>query len=137
MTAIGFDDFASPAASAGFVWEDHKGALLIVEPTRLEEKVPTTFGEKDAIRASITVVDGPGAGEVYPDSLVFPMVLIGQLRPNLGRKVLGRVGQGVAKPGQKAPWKLDDPTPADIAAGKAFLTSSAPRAAQTTAQAPF
>jgi hypothetical protein len=33
-------------------------------------------------------------------------VLQGQLRSKVGTKVLGRLGQGVAKPGQSPPWTL-------------------------------
>lgn len=114
------NDFAAPASVNGFVWGDHKGTLLIIEPTALEN-ISTTFGEKDAVRADLVVADGDDAGQKYNDCLVFPSVLIGQLRPHIGKKVLGRLSQGVAKPGQSAPWKLDDPTAADIATAKAVL----------------
>lgn len=124
MTAFIEDEFASPASAAGFTWGDHKGALLIVEPAAYEQGIPTSFGEKDAVRATITVVDGAGAGEVYNDTLIFPRALIGQLKSNVGKKVLGRVSQGVAKSGQQPPWLLADPTPADVAAAKAALAGN-------------
>lgn len=129
MTGFIEDEFAAPASASGFQWEDHKGALLIVEPTSLETGIPTSFGDKDAVRATITVVDGSDAGEVYADTLIFPRALIGQLKSNVGKKVLGRVSQGNAKPGQKPPWLLSDPTPADITAGKAALSGKTPAAA--------
>jgi len=124
MTAFIEDEFAAPASAAGFQWEDHKGALLIVEPTSVETGIPTSFGDKDAVRATITVVDGTDAGEVYSDTLIFPRALIGQLKSNVGKKVLGRVSQGNAKPGQKPPWLLSDPTPADVTAAKAVLAGN-------------
>lgn len=133
MTAFIEDEFAAPASAAGFVWSDHKGALLIIEPTAVEAGIPTSFGEKEAVRADIRVVDGPDAGEVYTDTLIFPRALIGQLKSNVGRKVLGRVSQGQAKPGQQAPWLLSDPTPADVAAAKAALAGKAAPAAAPAA----
>ena len=115
--------FATPAASSGFTFEDHSGALLIVEVLAVETDIPTTFGDKDAVRANITVVDGDHEGDVYNDTLVFPRVLIGQLRSNIGEQVLGRLGQGNAKPGQKPPWRLEDPTPADVALAEKYVES--------------
>lgn len=113
--------FATPAASSGFTFEDHLDALLIIEVLAVESDIPTSFGDKDAVRANITVVDGPHQGDVYADTLVFPRVLIGQLRSNVGQQVLGRLGQGNAKPGQKPPWRLEDPTAADLAAAEKYV----------------
>ena len=93
---------------------------------RLEENVPTALGEKDAIRADVAILDGNQAGEAIDDALVFPRVLIGQLRSKTGGMVLGRLGQGTAKPGQNAPWKLDEPTEADRVLGRAHLAKNAP-----------
>ena len=115
--------FATPAASSGFTFEDHSGALLIVEVLAVETDIPTTFGDKDAVRANITVVDGDHQGDVYSDTLIFPRVLIGQLRSNEGQQVLGRLSQGNAKPGQKPPWRLEDPTPADVALAEKYVES--------------
>lgn len=116
--------FATPAASSGFTFEDHAGALLIVEVLGVEEEIPTTFGDKPAVRANVTVVDGDHQGDVYTDTLIFPRVLIGQLRSNVGQQVLGRLGQGNAKPGQKPPWRLEDPTPADLAAAEKYVQTA-------------
>jgi hypothetical protein len=41
--------------------------------------------------------------------------------------VVGRLGQGCAKPGRNAPWTLDDPTEADLAEAEAFLEKYATR----------
>lgn len=116
--------FATPAASSGFTFDDHNGALLIVEVLGVEEEIPTTFGDKPAVRATVTVVDGDHQGDVYTDTLIFPRVLIGQLRSNVGQQVLGRLGQGNAKPGQKPPWRLEDPTPADLAAAEKYVQTA-------------
>jgi hypothetical protein len=67
------------------------------------------------------VVDGPGAGETFEDSLVFPKLLQSRLRSNVGRKVLGRLTQAPAKNGQNPAWDLEPATSADIAAAQAYL----------------
>ena len=64
--------------------------------------------------------------------LVFPRVLQSQLKPKVGQMVLGRLGQGTAKPGQSAPWMLTEPTDADRTVGLAHLNK-----AKANADAPF
>jgi hypothetical protein len=113
--------FERPASATGIQWADHKGRLLLVEPKAYETGINTSLGEKDAVRADVTIVDAPSGPQEYRDTLIFPRALIGQTRGMIGKKVLGRLGQGQAKPGQSAPWRLDDPTDADIAAGTAYV----------------
>lgn len=115
------DTWASPASSTGIDWKDALGHLLIISPLEHVEKVNTSLGEKDAIRADIVDLD---TGEDFTDVLVFPRVLQGQLRSRIGQKVLGRLAQGTAKPGQSAPWKLDEATDADKAKATAHLTKT-------------
>lgn len=134
------DPFAKPASAVGIKWADLQGALLILDVKSVEEGIMTTFGESDAVRADVHVVDGAQAGTTYPDALVFPKGLASQLRPNVGQKVLGRLGQGQAKPGQSPPWLLAEATDADKQAGMAFLnrnTFTQPQPAQAQAQPPF
>lgn len=113
--------FAAPASATGVEWETLNGALLLIEPKRIEAGVNTAFGEKDPLVADITVLDGDSKGEVFAEAFVFPTVLISQLRPNIGGKVLGRLGQGNPKPGQKPPWKLLEATEDDVKVGTAYL----------------
>lgn len=115
------DPFASPASAAGIKWADINGALLLLEVHSVEKDITTTFGPSDAVRADVTVLDGPSKGDEYRDTLVFPKGLQSQLRPNIGQKVLGRLGQGQAKPGQSAPWLLAEATDADKQIGVAYL----------------
>lgn len=121
------DVFDNPGVSAGIKWEDYSGRLLLITPTAFEKDVNTSIGTKDAIRADVTVLDGPGSPEDIPDVLVFPRVLQGQLRSNVGtgRKCLGRLGQGEKRPGQNPPWKLGDPTDADRQTARAHLAGAA------------
>lgn len=119
------DEFAAPASSTGIKWEDLKGSLLLFDVHSVETGIKTTFGETDAVRADVTVLDGDAAGDTYNDTLVFPKVLQSQLRPNVEKKVLGRLGQGTAKPGQSAPWMLNDATDTDKATARAHLAKNA------------
>lgn len=124
------DEFANPserdddAERENFVWADNKGRLVIVIPAKYETGVETKFGSKDAIRASIAVLDGPSAGKEYPDELIFGGVLISQVKAKIGRKVLGRVGQRPTDKGNPA-WVLDDGNDADRKVARAWLDKTA------------
>lgn len=113
--------FDKPASAIGIQWADHNGRLMLIEPHAVETGVKTSLGEKDAVRADVTIIDADGGPQEFHDALIFPRVLMSQTRSMIGKKVLGRLGQGQAKPGQNAPWRLDDPTDADIAAGTAYV----------------
>lgn len=130
-------EFVSAAPpSGGITWADHQGRLLIIEPHSLEVGIKTAYGDADAVKADVHVITGPGASEDYPDCLVFPKLLASQLRGQLGNKVVGRLGNGVAKPGQSAPWLLEAATDDDLAKARDWLAGrSAP--AVTSAEAPF
>jgi len=115
-------EFASPGSTSRVDYHQLNGRLLLIEPHKLEAEVLTANGPKDAIRADVTVLDGVTAGATFPDSLIFPRVLTGQLRSRIGQKVLGRLGQGVAKGGQNPPWILAEATDADKQLGAAYLS---------------
>ena len=130
--------FATPAApGGGFNAADNDGALLLFEVLEQVTAVPTSYGDTDAIRANVAILDGANKGETYPDSLIFPRVLQSQLRSQIGGdKVLGRLGKGTAKPGQSAPWRLDDPTDADIKVAEKYEAHVATQTADDD-DAPF
>jgi hypothetical protein len=44
----------------------------------------------------------------------------------IGQKVLGRLGQGQGKPGQSAPWLLNEATAEDITKAEAWVPSRTP-----------
>ena len=124
------DQFNAPAAGGRFSAKDHKGKLLIVTPLGYKEDISTTFGIKDAVEANVTIVDetNPGNSEDIEGALLFGGVLIGQTKAFIGKGlVLGRLEQGMAKPGQQPPWRLADPTDADKAKASAYLASKAPQ----------
>lgn len=102
------------------------GSLILVYVREVRENVPTSFGPSDAVAADVHVLDGPQAGESYENTLIFQKALIGSLRGAAGGDpVLGRVGQGTAKPGQSPPYILQPYTPADAAVATAWMTAHA------------
>ena len=118
--------FTAPAAGGGSDVRpaDLEGHLLIVEPQEYCESIPTSMGDKDAVRVTIHDVT---EGETHEDVLWFPKVLVGSLKGRIGQKVLAVLGKGTAKPGQSAPWVLiDATTEADaVKAATAYLDSIA------------
>lgn len=117
------DLFTDPGTASGINLAELEGRLLLLKPHRVEYGIKTSLGDRDATVADVHVVDGPDAGTVSTEVFIWPRVLQGQLRTNLGTGMfcLGRLGKGTAKPGQNAPWKLLDATDADKAAARAYL----------------
>ncbi|ETJ03699.1 MAG: hypothetical protein Q605_AUC00802G0006 [Actinomyces urogenitalis DORA_12] len=114
--------FASvPSPTGGFKPSEHEGQLVIFEPKAVETDIQTNYGVSDAVRATVTILDGPGGVEEIPDALIFPKVLQSQLKPRIGEALLGRIGRGNAKPGQSAPWLVLEPTEADLRTGSAWF----------------
>lgn len=127
------DMFDSPgAASSGVKWAELSGRLLLIKAHSLQEKIQTSFGEADAVSADVIELDGPDAGTEHKDTLIFPKILISQVKANVGkdRFNLGRLGKGQAKPGQSAPHTLGDPTDSDKEIARKYLASK-------TTEAPF
>ena len=99
--------FTSPGTSEGSDVKpaDLEGHLLVVEPHEYRENIPTSLGDKDAIRVTVHDITEQAT---YEDILWFPRVLVGSLKNRIGQKVLAVLGKGTAKPGQSAPWVLVD-----------------------------
>jgi len=115
------DDPAQP--SGGVDWGSLQNRLLLFDVIDIEKEINTVHGVKDAVRADLAVLDGPEAGKRYDNTLVFPGVLISQLKSKTGKKVLGRLGTGEKKQGQNAPWKLLTATDTDKATAQRYLAS--------------
>jgi hypothetical protein len=117
------DQFDDPGAPGGdkLPLPELNGTLLMFEVREALYDVATTFGKTDPVRVDCHVLDGGRKGEIFTDALVFPKVLAGQLRPKVGGRVLGRLGQGLAKAGQSAPWTLNAATDADRETGRKYL----------------
>lgn len=134
--------FADPASPSSIDYNQLKGSLLLFEVIGLEDHIPTSVtkpGEKSpAVRVTLSILDGPQAGTIMDDSLVFPKVLQGQLRSRVGQLVLGRLGLGQAKVGQSAPWKLDPANDADKRRAEEFVQTSRPATTEpATGRPPF
>jgi hypothetical protein len=116
------DLFDAPATGAKIT--TFEGRLLLITPTEHREGIVTAFGPADAVVADVVILDGPTPGQQEYGVLVFQKALQGQLRPKIGtgRMVLGRLGRGIAKAGQSAPWILSEPTEADKQAARAHLS---------------
>ena len=118
--------FTAPAAGGGSDVRpaDLEGHLLIVEPLEYCESIPTSMGDKDAVRVTLHDVTDSAT---FNDVLWFPKVLVGSLKGRIGQKVLGVLGKGTAKPGQSAPWILIDAStePDAVTAATAYLNSIA------------
>jgi len=98
--------FASPAAGGtGTSISDLDGHLLVVEPLEHASSITTSNGPRDAIRATVHDIT---TSTTHDDMLIFPKVLVGSLKGRIGQRVLATLGRGIAKPGQNAPWVLND-----------------------------
>ena len=113
--------FAAPAQSGDSVKPaDLQGHLLIIKPVEYKTGIQTTLGEAEAIEVDLVDLD---TNEEHLGVLFFNVALRSALKPNIGKQVLARIGQGVAKPGKSAPWVLINAadTPADVEKATAYL----------------
>jgi hypothetical protein len=116
--------FVAPASQDTSVKPaDLAGHLLIISPIEYRTGINTSLGEAEAIDCNIIDLDN---GTEHHSVLLFNIALRSALRPNIGKQVLARIGQGIAKPGKSAPWILiDATTDADaVAKATAYLAGS-------------
>jgi hypothetical protein len=135
--------FQQPSAGGDKIpFADLVGSLALFWVREHRPSIITAFGEKDAVACDVHILDGPQAGTVYENSLIFQGALIGSLKPAAGGDpVLARIGQGTAKPGQNPPYILMPFTAADAAAATAYIQRmpkpfQAPANGQTPPPAP-
>lgn len=128
--------FTGPAATGdGWDLNTAVGHLLVIEPHVHETGIVTSLGERDAVRATVHDIT---AAATLDDVLIFPKVMVAALKTRVGTKVLGTLGQGVAKPGQKPPWLLFDASgdPDAVAKASAYLTGQVAATLTPPAAAP-
>lgn len=117
--------FSSPASSSGETVKpaDLQGHLLIIKPVEYKTGIQTSLGEAEAIEVNLVDLD---TNTEHDSVLFFNVALRASLKSNIGKSVLARIGQGVAKPGKSAPWILIDATvDADaVAKATAYLAGS-------------
>lgn len=126
--------FSAPSSSSSDSVKvaDLNGHLLIVSPIEFKANIQTVNGPADAIEVNLIDLD---TNEEHNSVLWFNVALKNALKPLIGQKVLGRIGQGLAKPGKNAPWLLNDATGDADAVAKANAYISAPQAAVAVAPA--
>lgn len=117
--------FSAPGSGGGgssVTPADLEGHVVVIEPTEYVAAITTSFGEKDAVRATIHDISEQATHE---DCLLFPGGLIAATKGRIGERVLGVIGKGTAKPGQAAPWIITDASsvPAAVEAATAYLTT--------------
>lgn len=86
---------------------DLNGHLLIISPISYERGIQTVHGEAEAIKVNLVDLD---TNEEHNGVLWFNVALRNALDSKIGKTILARIGQGVAKPGKSAPWILLDAT---------------------------
>jgi hypothetical protein len=120
------DPFSAPSAGGGSKITDHEGCLLLITPRSHEQGIQTSFGEKDAVKADLVVLDGPNANTVETDVLIFQAQLISQTKGRINKgMVLGRLGKVPAtKAGFSPSWALSDPTEDDKVTARRYLASA-------------
>jgi hypothetical protein len=121
-------EFSAPAAGSVLKPAEIEGHLLVVEPREYIQSMSTAMGDSDAVRCTVHDIT---TKTTYEEVLWFSSVLVGSLKSRIGAKVLGVMGKGVAKPGQTAPWLLNDASaePAALEAARTYLatvTTAAP-----------
>jgi hypothetical protein len=131
------DDFMPIPKSGEFDFEASLGHLLVVDVLEYLESIRTVHGDSAAVRVNIVNVDDPDLSA--EGALIFPKVLVGNLSRALRdaekanktqARVLGRLAQGAPKPGQSAPWILEDAmgNPEDVKRAQAALRPVAQKA---------
>lgn len=131
--------FTSPSTSNGESVKpaDLQGHLLIIKPVEYKTGIQTSLGEAEAIEVNLVDLD---TNTEHDSVLFFNVALRSALKSNIGKSVLARIGQGVAKPGKSAPWILIDETGnADsVAKATAYLAGgiSAPAVAVASGTTP-
>lgn len=109
--------FTAPASSAeGVKVADLNGHLLIVTPVEYKTGINTVNGIAEAIEVNVVDLD---TNEEHNSLLWFNVALRNALKPLIGNKVLGRIGQAPAKPGKNPAWILIDATGDATAVAKA------------------
>jgi hypothetical protein len=119
------DEFDSPATGGKWDKDAALGHLVVIDVLEYRAEMTTAYGEGDAVRINVLDVDDPDLS--VEDALVFGAI-VGAMRPKVGKRLLARLGRGTPKPGQSAPWILEDAVadPEAVKAAKAALAAAQP-----------
>ena len=123
----------APETGDRFSAKAHVGRLVAIRVDKYEPSVKTSRGDKPAVGCQVTVIDGPEAGRVYPDVLLFGVVLTQQLQAKVGRSILGRLINGEDRDGN-VPVILEPATAAETEQAVRLMTGAPSPAAQRICQ---
>ncbi|MET4094596.1 hypothetical protein [Arthrobacter sp. UYCu712] len=116
--------FNRPQTGGGDVFKpaEHANELVLVWPRDMRYNVTTPTGVSDAMACDVVVLDGPGAGAKFVNTLLFSAGLRNNLQSYLGdaNPALGRI-INVQLAGGKTTWNLADFTDQDAANASAYL----------------
>ncbi|MEV4837769.1 hypothetical protein AB0K05_24825 [Nonomuraea sp. NPDC049486] len=116
--------FSQPAPSSDVKIADYVGHLILFYPRSIRAGVLTSNGVADPIVADVVILTHPEGPKAEANVLIFQKVLIGSLKNSIGQDpVLGRLARGVAKPGQSAPYVLNEYDQNDAAYATQYLNS--------------
>lgn len=113
--------WTDPTDPEFFEIKKYVGSLVLVAVNEYLPVFTTAQGTAPAVRAEVAVVDGPGAGDRYPDAMFFGKRIVPQLQRSVGSTVLGRIGLGDKKAGQNAPYQLDKAGAGDAEKANAYV----------------
>lgn len=119
-------DWNNPDEGEYFEIKKHVGALAIIAVNEYLPNFVTSMGPGQAVRAEVVVIDGPGEGARYPDALFFGKKIVPQMKAQVGSVVLGRIGQGQARPGQSPPYVLQKATQEDGKTANDWVNTNGP-----------
>lgn len=119
-------EFDDPSSPEYFKVKDHVGSLALLAVNSFASGYTTSFGIRDVVKVDVVLIDGPTAGQRFPDAMIFSTKMVPQLKASLGRVVLGRIAMGQARPGQNAPYVLDKPTQGDVSTANAWVEANGP-----------
>jgi hypothetical protein len=133
-------DWSDPTDPEFFEIAKHVGSLCLIAVNEHIPTMTTSIGTGSAVRAEVAVVDGPNAGNRYPDALFFGKKIVPQLKASVGSTILGRIGQGEKQPGKNAPYIVEKARPGDADKANAYVKAhgdvESKPIAQTAYQAP-
>lgn len=111
-----------PPASFEFGLADLVGVLAFFIVGGLHTDWPTSFGERDAVRCSLILLDGPQAGKEFQDVLIFNQRPVSRLRSIPGAVILSRIAL-VQGRGANPAVEMMEATPEDDALGLRYVSA--------------
>lgn len=131
------DDPFKSGSSGGAGITQYEDQLLLVTPTEYVESINTSYGDTDAVRVDLVVLDGPEGPDEVEDTLVFQRMLIGALKRQAKFNAANDVDPATGYPkmtlgvliadkeqqkkGQDAPWVLKEPDAAQAQLAREYL----------------